>query len=90
MKVYDFALYVDAAVLTDEEVERLFQVCDDVVPVSSCGEAKVCFSRDAESLEAAIRSAVADVSRAGLRPTRVEIPDDSVQELCHAAADSGD
>jgi hypothetical protein len=83
--MYDFIVYLDVPVLNEDQVNRLFEAgCGDGLPGSSRGESMVCFSRNADTLESAIRSAVADVSRAGLRPTRIEIPDDSVQELCHA------
>lgn len=87
---YDFILYVDTPELSDDQVNRLFEAgCGDGLPGSSRGESMVCFSREAESLESAIRSAVEDVSRAGLRATRVELPDETLRDLCHASAGRG-
>jgi hypothetical protein len=87
---YDFIVYFDTPELSDDQINRLFEAgCGDGLPGSSRGESMVCFSREAESLEFAIRSAVDDVSRAGLRPTRVELPDESLQDLCHTAGGRG-
>jgi hypothetical protein len=47
--------------------------CDDGTPCSSCGVAWIDFDRDAASLEAAIRSAIADVQKAGCSAAKVEI-----------------
>jgi hypothetical protein len=64
-------------VMTPELTEALYAAgCDDGTPWSGNREAFVTFDRDAESLEAAIRSAVADVHRAGgsVKHTIVESP----------------
>ncbi|MGD0654494.1 MAG: hypothetical protein ABSA16_09140 [Thermoguttaceae bacterium] len=64
--------------LTEELADKLFEAgCDDGSPFISCGIAGVSFSREAESLEAAIRSAVADVQKAGCTVERVQIESDS-------------
>ena len=65
-------------VMTAELTEALFAAgCDDGTPWSGNGEAFVTFDRDAESLEAAIRSALADVRKAGCaaKHTIVESPE---------------
>ena len=60
--------------INDTLVENLFAAgCDDGSPWSSQGVAGVHFDREADSLEQAIRSAVADVQAAGYRVARVEI-----------------
>ncbi len=65
-------------VLTDEQMEDLFAAgCTDAVPVSSCGEAWIDFDREASTLEEALRSAVRDVRRAGLRMARVEVEEEA-------------
>lgn len=62
--------------LSDEQFEALFAAgCTDAVPASSCGEAWIDFDREAESLEAAMRSAVKEVRQAGLTIARVEVED---------------
>jgi hypothetical protein len=52
------------AEVSDEMADALFAAgCDDSTPWSSEGVAALDFDHDAESLEAAIRSAVADVAK---------------------------
>ena len=64
--------------LTEELADQLFEAgCDDGSPGMTCGIVSVSFSREAESLEAAIRSAVADVQKASCTVERVQIESDS-------------
>ena len=66
--------------MTEELAEQLFEVgCVTMYgsPGMTCGTVIVGFSREAESLEAAIRSAVADVQKAGCTVERVQIESDS-------------
>ena len=52
--------------MTEELADRLFEAgCDDGLPGMSCGVPCIDFSREADSLEAAIRSAIADLQKAG-------------------------
>ena len=79
MKCYEFIVILRGLdVIDDDLADKLFEAgCDDGSPFSSCGIAGVGFSREAESLEAAIRSAVADVQKAGCTVERVQIESDS-------------
>jgi hypothetical protein len=53
-------------VMTSDLTEALYVAgCDDGTPWSGNGIAAVTFDREAKSLESAIRSAVADVQKAG-------------------------
>jgi hypothetical protein len=64
--------------ISDDFAEALFEAgCDDGTPCSSAGVAWVGFHREAASLESAIRSAVADVQKAGCLVARVQIESDS-------------
>jgi hypothetical protein len=77
MSLYQFTLVLDAAELTEDLADRLFQSgCDDGSPGQSNGIVTVDFDREASSLEDAIRSAIADVNAAGTTVTRVEIQPD--------------
>ncbi len=79
MKRYDFTLILTQDTeLTDQLVEDLYEAgCDDGSPASRGGVVMVTLHREAESLEQAIRSGIADVQRAGAAVARVEIePDD--------------
>jgi hypothetical protein len=65
-------------VMTPDLTEALYTAgCDDGTPWSGNGVAAVTFDREAPSLEAAIRSAVADVQEAGciVKHTIVESPE---------------
>jgi len=79
MKCYEFIVILRGLDVIDEDLaDKLFEAgCDDGSPFSSCGIAGVGFSREAESLEVAIRSAVADVQKAGCTVERVQIESDS-------------
>ena len=54
--------------ITEELADQLFAAgCDDGTPVTFCGTPYVSFHREAESLESAIRSAVARRPESRLR-----------------------
>ena len=60
--------------ITPELANALFEAgCNDGTAGSSCGIATVSFSREAPLLEEAIRSAIADVQRAGCHVECVQI-----------------
>ena len=77
--IYDFQLiFREGTDITEELADRLFEAgCDDGTPGRCCGVPYIRIHREAESLEAAIRSAVADVQRAGCLVERVQIEHDS-------------
>ena len=79
MNFYDFVVVLKGLdVIDDDLAEALFEAgCDDGTPFSSEGVASVGFTREADSLESAIRSAVADVQKTGCTIQRVEIEEDS-------------
>ncbi len=79
MKCYDFVVVLKGIdVIDDDLAEALYKAgCDDGTPFSSEGVASIGFSRNAESLESAIRSAVTDVMKAGCVAERVQIEHDS-------------
>jgi len=66
--------------ISDDLAEALFEAgCNDGSPWSSQGVAAVGFDREAESFEQAVRSAVADVQKAGCHVAWVKIePEDLV------------
>jgi hypothetical protein len=64
--------------ISDDLADALFEAgCDDGTPCSSNGVAWIGFTREADSLESAIRSAVADVQKAHCTVSRVQIEPDS-------------
>ncbi len=64
--------------ISDDLAEALFEAgCDDGSPWSSQGVAAIGFDREAESFEHAVRSAIADVQKAGCHVAWVKIePED--------------
>jgi hypothetical protein len=65
--------------MTEDISNALYEAgCDDGTPFSSEGVAAVGFTREAASLEDAIRSAIADVQKAGYSVARVESADQPV------------
>jgi hypothetical protein len=76
---YAFRLILkEGTEITEELADRLFEAgCDDGTPGTFCGMPYVSFHREAENLESAIRSAVANVQRAGCVVERLQIEHDS-------------
>lgn len=75
MTKYEFSVVLDGDhELTDEIADELFAAgCSDGSPGTCDGVFVIDFHREGASLEAAIRSAVADVERAGYRVAHIEI-----------------
>jgi hypothetical protein len=64
--------------ITEELADALLEAgCDDGTPGTFCGTPYISFHREAESLESAIHSAVADVEKAGCVVERLKIERDS-------------
>ena len=80
MPLFDFQLVLgDVGAMTEGIADALFEAgCDDGTAFSSQGVAAVGFSREAESLEDAVRSAITDVNKAGFAVARVEPAEESV------------
>jgi hypothetical protein len=75
MKVYEFDIILkDVSEVTDDLADALFEAgCDDGSFASRDGRAWLHFDREADSLEDAIRSAIADIQSAGLTASTVEM-----------------
>lgn len=75
MSKYEFTLILKGSLdLTEEVADRLFEAgCDDGTPGTCDGVFSIDFHREADSLEAAIHSAIASVKAAGHDVERVEI-----------------
>ena len=72
---YEFHLILrEGTEITEELADQLFDAgCDDGTPGTFCGVPYISFHREAENLESAIRSAVADVQKAGCVVERLQI-----------------
>ena len=79
----------DLPVMTEDAADRLYEAgCDDGLAGSSGGVSSVDFAREAVSLDAAIRSATADVRKAGFEVARVEIERHELDRMPVVAAES--
>ena len=74
MKTYEFTIRLKQPEVTDADCDALYKAgCDDSTVVTKNGTTCVIFDREAASLEEAIRSATADVRKAGFDVARVEM-----------------
>ncbi|MEX0642533.1 MAG: hypothetical protein WD468_07520 [Pirellulales bacterium] len=75
MPKYEFTLILKGSHdLTEDIADQLFESgCDDGSPGTCDGELSIDFQRTANTLEAAINSAMANVKSAGYEVERVEI-----------------
>jgi hypothetical protein len=82
MKTYEFTLILAGAPeLTDDLCDALYEAgCDDSSPYSSEGVTYIPFDREADCLESAIRSAIAEVQKAGCQVERLEMDTDALTE----------
>lgn len=83
MKTYEFTIILAGVdVMTEDMASELYEAgCSDGSPFSGEGIAAIGFDREAATLEDAIKSAVADVEKAGLAVARVEIGSDELATL---------
>jgi hypothetical protein len=82
MTKYEFTLILKGSLeLTEEVADGLFEAgCDDGTPGTCNGVFSIDFHREANSLEEAIRSAIANVKSAGHEVERVEIEAEAVPQ----------
>lgn len=80
---YEFTVHLTGLTeITEDAANALYVAgCDDASPASRDGQVWSTFHREAPSLEHAIRSAVADVNKAGYQVQRIELDTDAVAEL---------
>jgi regulator of RNase E activity RraB len=82
MTKYEFTLILKGqSELTEEIADELFEAgCDDGTPGTCNGVFSIDFHREANSIEEAIRSAIANVKSAGYEVARVEIEAEAVPQ----------
>ena len=83
MRTFEFVVTLaEGPEHSDGLVEALYEAgCDDGSIWSSAGVVQIGFTRQAESLEEAIRSAVADVQKAGCTVVRLQIGPEALAAL---------
>jgi hypothetical protein len=82
MAKYEFTLILKGSPeLTEEMADALYEAgCDDGTPGTCNGVFSIDFHREADSLESALRSAIANVKSAGYDVARVEIEADAMPQ----------
>jgi hypothetical protein len=81
---HEFTLILTAGEVTDDQVSALYESgLDDGTVSTSLGITRIDVSRDADSLESAIRSAIGQVNATGLTVSTVEI---EAEQIVHQAA----
>jgi hypothetical protein len=74
LTMHEFSVILSRPEESEEDADRLYEAgCADGSISTTGGVTRIDFHREAESLEQAIRSAVADVNRAGFPVARIEI-----------------
>jgi hypothetical protein len=77
MKTHEFTLVLTGSP-SQAKAENLYRICQDGTLAVRGGAGHIHFHRTADSLEAALGSALADVRAAGFSVARVEIAPDAV------------
>jgi hypothetical protein len=82
MAKYEFTLILKGSPeLTEEMADALYEAgCDDGTPGTCNGVFSIDFHREADSLESALRLAIANVKSAGYDVARVEIEADAMPQ----------
>ncbi len=84
-KVQDFTVVLaDMRELTPETADALYKVFDDGTAGSCQGSVTIDFHRQAPSFQQAVRSAVADICRAGFEVLRIETEESRLVEKLNA------
>jgi hypothetical protein len=78
VKTFDFKLVLDQVEIDEAEADALYARCKDATLITAAGVTWMDFDRPADSLDEAVRSAMADVNAAGFRVKRIEIEADSL------------
>jgi hypothetical protein len=78
MPTFDLKLVLNRVEIDETQADALYARCKDGTLITSGGATYIDFDREANSLEEAIRSAIADINAAGFHVTRVEMEADSL------------
>ena len=78
MTVFEFTLRIDQRLSEEPEMDRVYERCRDASLLVEGDVTLLEFHRQAESLQDAIRSAIADVNTAGYHVAHVELQPDAV------------
>ncbi len=78
MTTFDFTITIDKLVDDLDAVDAFYERCDDVSMFNTEGVTKITFHRDSDSLDQAVRAAVADVQSFGFKVCQIEVEPECV------------
>ena len=78
MLTFDFKLILRQVEIDESQADALYARCKDGTLVTAADVTYMDFDRQANSLEEAVRSAIADINAAGFHVARVEIEADAL------------
>jgi hypothetical protein len=78
MAMYDFKLVLDQVEIDETAADTLYGHSKDATLITAAGVTYMDFDRQANSLDEAVHSAIADINAAGFRVARVEIEADTL------------
>ncbi len=76
--MFDFTLQLQDAITDEADMDAIYARCKDATIATQGDITLVHFDRDADTLDQAVRSAIADINAAGFRVARVEMDVDSL------------
>ena len=78
MTTFDFKLVLDQVEIDEAKADALYGRCKDGTLITAAGVTFMDFDREADSLDEAVHSAIADINAAGFRVARIEIDADTL------------
>ena len=75
---FDFRLVLERVEVDEAEADALYARCKDGTLITDANVTYVDFDRQANSLDEAVRSAIADINAAGFLVARIEIDAESL------------
>lgn len=76
MATFNFKIVLDQLEIDEAGADALYGRCKDGTLITASGVTYMDFEREANTLEHAVRSAIADINAAGFHVTRIEIEAD--------------
>ena len=78
MRTFDFKVMLEQVEIDEAQADALYARCKDGTLITAASVTYMDFDRQANSLDEAVRSAIADINAAGFHVARIEIEADSL------------
>lgn len=78
MRRFDFKVVLEHVEIDESEADALYARCKDGTLITAADVTYMDFDRQADSLDEAVQSAIADINAAGFHAARIEIDADSL------------